>query len=148
MRTKNFMTRNVITDISNAEKERTMSTSQNSISCACGQFTGSMMSSRNEPNPKLRHKQKMAVWRSWFLNVNWMAAGSRLSWCIMDFFSCLQLFKHTVLNSTSLAGCRTWKRWEARAERVWPRETNPYLRERKWRAAQRLCWKNFKRITR
>jgi len=30
-------------------------------------------------------------------HVNWMAAGSRLSWCIMDFFSCLQLFKHTVL---------------------------------------------------
>jgi len=26
---------------------------------------------------------------------------------IMDFFSYLQLFKHTVLNSTSLAGCRT-----------------------------------------
>jgi len=24
------------------------------------------------------------------------------------FFSCLQLFKHTVLNSISLAGCRTW----------------------------------------
>ena len=30
-------------------------------------------------------------------SVNRMAAGSRLSWCIMDFFSCLQLFKHTVL---------------------------------------------------
>ena len=25
---------------------------------------------------------------------------------------------------------------------------DPYLREQKWRAAQRLCWKNFKRITR
>ena len=42
------------------------------------------------------------------LSVNWMAVGSRLSWCIMDFFSCLQLFKHTVLNLTSLVGCRTW----------------------------------------
>ena len=41
-------------------------------------------------------------------SVNWMAAGSRLSWCIMIFFSCQQLFKHTVLNLTSLAGCRTW----------------------------------------
>jgi len=41
-------------------------------------------------------------------SVNWMTADSRLSWCIMDFFSCLQLFKHIVLNSTSLAGCRTW----------------------------------------
>ena len=41
-------------------------------------------------------------------SVNWMAAGLRLSWCIMDFFSCLQLFKHTVQSSTSLAGCRTW----------------------------------------
>ena len=30
-------------------------------------------------------------------SVNRMAAGSRLSWCIMDFFSCLQLFKRTVL---------------------------------------------------
>ena len=30
-------------------------------------------------------------------SVNRMAAGSRLSWCIRDFFSCLQLFKHTVL---------------------------------------------------
>ena len=39
-------------------------------------------------------------------SVNWMAAGLRLSWCIMDYFSCLQLFKHTVLNLTSLAGCR------------------------------------------
>ena len=27
---------------------------------------------------------------------------------VLDFFSCLQLFQHTVLNSTSLAGCRTW----------------------------------------
>jgi len=26
------------------------------------------------------------------LSVNQMAAGSRMSWCIMDFFSCLQLF--------------------------------------------------------
>ena len=34
--------------------------------------------------------------------------GLRLSWYIMDFFSCLQLFKHTVLNLTSLAGGRTW----------------------------------------
>ena len=33
-----------------------------------------------------------------------MAAGSRLSWCIMNYFSYLQLFKHTVLNSVSLAG--------------------------------------------
>ena len=41
-------------------------------------------------------------------SVNRMAAGSRLSWCIMDFFSSLQLFKHTVQSSTSLAGCRTW----------------------------------------
>jgi len=30
-------------------------------------------------------------------SVNRMAAGSRLSWCNMDFFSCLQLFKHTAL---------------------------------------------------
>ena len=43
-----------------------------------------------------------------FLQKYRMAAGSRLSWCIMDFFSRLQLFNHTVLNSTSLAGCRTW----------------------------------------
>ena len=41
-------------------------------------------------------------------SVNQIVAGSRLSWCIMDFFSCLQLFKHTVPNLTSLAGCRTW----------------------------------------
>ena len=41
-------------------------------------------------------------------SVNQMAAGLGLSWCIMDFFSCLQIFKHTDLNSTSLAGCRTW----------------------------------------
>ena len=32
-------------------------------------------------------------------SVNQMAAGSRLSWCIMDFIPCLQLFKYTVLNS-------------------------------------------------
>ena len=31
-----------------------------------------------------------------------------LSWCIMDFFSCLKLFKHTVQSLTSLVGCRTW----------------------------------------
>jgi len=42
------------------------------------------------------------------LSVNQMAAGLRLSWCIIDFFSCLQLLKHTVLNVTSLAGRRTW----------------------------------------
>ena len=41
-------------------------------------------------------------------SVNRMAADLRLSWCIMDFFSCLQLFKHTFLNSMFLAGCRTW----------------------------------------
>ena len=41
-------------------------------------------------------------------NINRMVAGSRLSWCIMDFISCLQLFKHTFLNSMSLASCRTW----------------------------------------
>jgi len=29
-------------------------------------------------------------------SVNRMAAGSRLSWCIMDFFSYLHLFKHTL----------------------------------------------------
>ena len=40
-------------------------------------------------------------------SVNCMAAGSRLSWCIMD-FSPVCNFSNTVLNSTSLAGCRTW----------------------------------------
>ena len=34
--------------------------------------------------------------------------GGGLEMCIMYFFSCLKLFKHTVLNSMSLAGCRTW----------------------------------------
>ena len=43
-------------------------------------------------------------------SVNRMAAGSRLSSCILDFFSCLQLFKHTVLTYIpSLAGCRTYR---------------------------------------
>ena len=27
---------------------------------------------------------------------NLLLVGSKLSWCTMDFFSCLQLFKHTV----------------------------------------------------
>ena len=40
-------------------------------------------------------------------SVNRMAAGSRLSWCIMDFFSCLQLFKHTVL-TYHLSRLWTW----------------------------------------
>ena len=31
------------------------------------------------------------------LSINQIATGLRLSWCIMDFFSCLQLFKYTLI---------------------------------------------------
>jgi len=47
---------------------------------------------------------------SWMLlGMSFLAAGSRLSRCIMEFFSRLQLSNiATILNLTSLAGCMTW----------------------------------------
>jgi len=46
------------------------------------------------------------------ISENWVTIPywSKKLWVtkVWDFFSCLQLFKHTVQSSTSLAGCRTW----------------------------------------
>ena len=41
------------------------------------------------------------------LSVNRMAASSRLSWCIIDFFLLSATFQTYCPNLTSLAGCRT-----------------------------------------
>jgi len=60
---------------------------------------------KRKNNCERNFKQQNSCKRS---SINQMAAGSRLSWCIMEFFSSLQLFKHTVLNSISSAGRRTW----------------------------------------